>query len=158
MTGWRIGYTAANEHVIEGMNKIQSHSTSHPSSVSQFAAIEALTGPQYVINEMFIEFRKRREFLYNELISIKGITCYKPEGAFYLFPNISAFLHKHTDILKVETSFDFVMHLLYEAHIAVVPGNAFGAEGYLRISYATSMENLKDAVIRLKKALAKLVV
>jgi len=158
MTGWRIGYTAANERVIEGMNKIQSHSTSHPSSVSQFAAIEALTGPQYVINEMFIEFRKRREFLYNELISIKGITCYKPEGAFYLFPNISAFLHKHTDILKVETSFDFVMHLLYEAHIAVVPGNAFGAEGYLRISYATSMENLYEAVIRLKKALAKLVV
>jgi len=157
MTGWRIGYTAANEHVIEGMNKIQSHSTSHPSSVSQFAAIEALTGPQYVINEMFVEFRKRREFLYNELVSIKGITCYKPEGAFYLFPNISTFLNKHSDILKVETSFDFAMHLLYEAHIAVVPGNAFGAEGYLRISYATSMENLKEAVIRLKKALAKLV-
>ena len=107
---------------------------------------------------MFVEFRKRREFLYNELVSIKGITCYKPEGAFYLFPNISAFLHKHTDIMKVETSFDFVMHLLYEAHIAVVPGNAFGVEGYLRISYATSMENLKEAVIRLKKALAKLVV
>jgi len=158
MTGWRIGYTAANEHVIEGMNKIQSHSTSHPSSVSQFAAIEALTGPQYVINEMFVEFRKRREFLYNELVSIKGITCYKPEGAFYLFPNIFTFLNKHSDVLKVETSFDFAMHLLYEAHIAVVPGNAFGAEGYLRISYATSMENLKEAVIRLKKALAKLVV
>ncbi|NWG28360.1 MAG: pyridoxal phosphate-dependent aminotransferase [Ignavibacteriaceae bacterium] len=157
MTGWRIGYTAANERVIEGMNKIQSHSTSHPSSISQFAAIEALTGPQYVINEMFVEFKKRREFLYNELISIKGITCYKPEGAFYLFPNISSFLNKHSDILKVETSFDFAMHLLYEAHIAVVPGNAFGAEGYLRISYATSMENLKESVIRLKKALAKLV-
>jgi aspartate/methionine/tyrosine aminotransferase len=158
MTGWRIGYTAANEHVIEGMNKIQSHSTSHPSSVSQFAAIEALTGPQYVIDEMFVEFRKRREFLFNELVSIKGITCYKPEGAFYLFPNISVFLNRHSDILKIETSFDFVMHLLYEAHIAVVPGNAFGAEGFLRISYATSMENLKEAVIRLKKALAKLVV
>jgi aspartate aminotransferase len=158
MTGWRIGYTAANEHVIEGMNKIQSHSTSHPSSVSQFAAIEALTGPQYVIDEMFVEFRKRREFLFNELVSIKGITCYKPEGAFYLFPNISVFLNRHSDILKIETSFDFVMHLLYEAHIAVVPGNAFGAEGFLRISYATSMENLKEAVIRLKKALSKLVV
>ena len=156
MTGWRIGYTAANEHIIEGMNKIQSHSTSHPSSVSQFAAIEALTGPQYVIDEMFVEFRKRREFLYNELISIRGITCYKPEGAFYLFPNISAFMHKHSKVLQVENSFDFAMHLLYEAHIAVVPGNAFGADGHLRISYATSMENLKEAVIRLKKALAKL--
>jgi aspartate/methionine/tyrosine aminotransferase len=157
MTGWRIGYAAANEHVVEGMNKIQSHSTSHPSAISQFAAIEALTGPQYVIDEMFTEFRKRREFLYNELTSITGITCYKPEGAFYLFPNISAYLNKHSKILQVNTSFDFAMHLLYEAHIAVIPGNAFGAEGYLRISYATSMENLKEAVIRLKKALAKLV-
>lgn len=157
MTGWRIGYTAANEAVIEGMNKIQSHSTSHASSISQVAAIEALTGPQYVINEMFIEFRKRREFLHNELISIKGVSCYKPEGAFYLFPNISAYLKKHSEILKIESSFDFAMHLLYEAHIAVVPGNAFGAEGYIRMSYATSMENLKEAVIRLKKALAKLV-
>jgi aspartate/methionine/tyrosine aminotransferase len=157
MTGWRIGYTAANEAVIEGMNKIQSHSTSHASSISQVAAIEALTGPQYVINEMFIEFRKRREFLHNELTSIKGVSCYKPEGAFYLFPNISAYLKKHSEILKIESSFDFAMHLLYEAHIAVVPGNAFGAEGYIRMSYATSMENLKEAVIRLKKALAKLV-
>lgn len=157
MTGWRIGYTAANEYVIEGMNKIQSHSTSHASSISQVAAIEALTGPQYVINEMFVEFRKRREFLHNELTSIKGVSCYKPEGAFYLFPNISAYLKKHSEILKIETSFDFAMHLLYEAHIAVVPGNAFGAEGYIRMSYATSMENLKEAVIRLKKALAKLV-
>lgn len=156
MTGWRIGYAAAEEHVIDAMNKIQSHSTSHASSVSQFAAIEALTGPQYVIKEMMDEFRKRREFLYSELEKIKGITCYKPEGAFYLFPNISAYLNRHSDILKVETSFDFAMHLLYDAHIAVVPGNAFGAEGYLRISYATSMENLKEAVIRLKRALAKL--
>jgi aspartate/methionine/tyrosine aminotransferase len=158
MTGWRIGYTAANEHVIEGMNKIQSHTTSHASSISQHAAIEALTGPQYVIDEMFVEFRNRREFLHKELTSIKGVTCYKPEGAFYLFPNISAYLQRHSDILKVETSFDFAMHLLYEAHIAVVPGSAFGAEGHLRISYATSMENLKEAVIRLKKALAKLTV
>jgi len=157
MTGWRIGYTAAEEHVIEAMNKIQSHSTSHASSISQFAAIEALTGPQYVIKEMMEEFKKRREFLYRELVKMKGITCYKPEGAFYLFPNVSACLHRHSDILKVDSSFDLAMHLLYEAHIAVVPGNAFGAEGYLRISYATSMENLKEAVIRLKRALAKLI-
>jgi aspartate/methionine/tyrosine aminotransferase len=139
------------------MNKIQSHSTSHASSVSQYAAIEALAGPQYVITEMFDEFKKRREFLYNELISIKGVTCYKPEGAFYLFPNISAYLHRHTDILKVENSFDFAMYLLYEAHIAVVPGNAFGADDHIRISYATSMENLKEAAIRLRRALQKLI-
>jgi aspartate/methionine/tyrosine aminotransferase len=156
MTGWRIGYTAANEQVIQGMNKIQSHTTSHPSSISQSAAIEAVAGPQYVVNEMLAAFRKRREYLYNELTSIDGVTCYKPEGAFYLFPNISAYLHTHTKVLKIDSSFDFVMHLLYEAHIATVPGSAFGAEGYLRISYATSMENLKEAVLRLKAALKKL--
>jgi len=156
MTGWRIGYTAANEHVVQGMNKIQSHTTSHPSSISQSAAIEAVAGPQYVVNEMLAAFRKRREYLYNELTSIDGVTCYKPEGAFYLFPNISAYLHTHTKVLKIDSSFDFVMHLLYEAHIATVPGSAFGAEGYLRISYATSMENLKEAVLRMKAALKKL--
>ncbi len=156
MTGWRIGYTAANENVINAMNKIQSHSTSHASSISQEAALEALMGPQYVIKEMLAEFKKRREYLFNELTGIKGITCYKPAGAFYLFPNISYYLHRASKILKVDSSFDFTMHLLYEAHIAVVPGSAFGAEGYLRISYATSMENLKEAVYRLKKALAKL--
>lgn len=156
MTGWRIGYTAANEQVVQGMNKIQSHTTSHPSSISQSAAIEAVAGPQYVVNEMLAAFRKRREYLYNELTSIDGVTCYKPEGAFYLFPNISAYLHTHTKVLKIDSSFDFVMHLLYEAHIATVPGSAFGAEGYLRISYATSMENLKEAVLRLKAALKKL--
>ncbi len=156
MTGWRVGYTAANENVVNAMNKIQSHSTSHASSISQAAAMEALTGPQYVINEMLDEFKKRREYLFNELISIEGIKCYRPEGAFYLFPNISHYLHKASKVLKVDTSFDFAMHLLYEAHIAVVPGSAFGAEGYLRISYATSMENLKEAIYRLKKALTKL--
>lgn len=156
MTGWRIGYTAANEQVIGGMNKIQSHSTSHASSVSQVAAIEALTGPQNVIQEMLDEFKLRREFLYNELLSNEEITCCKPEGAFYLFPNISAYLHKYTKVLQVKSSFDFAMHLLYETHIAVVPGSAFGAEGHLRISYATSMEHLKEASLRLKKALAKL--
>lgn len=156
MTGWRIGYAAANENIINAMNKIQSHSTSHPSSISQEAAIEALTGPQYVIDEMLGAFRKRREYLYKELTGIEGIKCYKPEGAFYLFPNISHFLHKKSKVFKVDSSFDFAMHLLYEAHIAVVPGSAFGAEGYLRISYATSMENLKEAVVRLRKALGKL--
>jgi len=153
MTGWRIGYTAANEKVISAMNKIQSHSTSHPSSVSQVAAIEAVAGPQYVIHEMLESFRSRREFFYDALTSIEGITCYKPEGAFYLFPNISRYFNKKTEVLKVENSFDLAMHLLYEAHIAVVPGSAFGKEGYLRMSYATSMDHLKESIFRMKKAL-----
>lgn len=156
MTGWRIGYTAANEKIIGAINKIQSHSTSHPSSVSQVAAIEAVAGPQYVIHEMLNDFRNRREFFYNALTSINGITCYKPEGAFYLFPNISKYFHKKTDVLKVDNSFDLAMHLLYQAHIAVVPGSAFGKEGYLRMSYATSMDHLKEAMIRMRKALALL--
>lgn len=158
MTGWRIGYTAAPEAVVQGINKIQSHTTSHASSISQHAAIEAVAGPQYVIDEMLHEFRKRREYIYKELTSIKGVTCYKPEGAFYLFPNISTFFHKHTDVLKIENSFDFSMFLLYEAHIAVVPGSAFGKEGYLRMSYATSMDHLKEAVFRMHKTLGHLVV
>lgn len=154
MTGWRIGYTAANESVISAINKIQSHSTSHASSISQAAAIEAVAGPQYVIHEMLNDFRKRREFFYKEITSIRGITCYKPEGAFYLFPNISEYFHTKTSVLKIENSFDLAMHLLYEAHLAVVPGSAFGKEGYLRLSYATSMDHLKEAVIRMKRALS----
>jgi len=156
MTGWRIGYTAGPENIISAINKIQSHTTSHASSISQHAAIEAVAGPQYVIHEMLEEFRNRREYFYNELTSIKGITCYKPEGAFYLFPNISHYLHTKSDVLKVENSFDFAMHLLYEAHIAAVPGSAFGSEGYLRMSYATSMDHLHEAIFRLKKALNKI--
>ncbi len=156
MTGWRIGYTAGPENVISAMNKIQSHTTSNASSISQYAAIEAVAGPQYVISEMLEEFKIRREYFINELISIEGITCYKPEGAFYLFPNISHYLHSQSEKLKVENSFDFAMHLLYESHIAVVPGSAFGKEGYLRLSYATSIDYLKEAVCRLKKALGKI--
>lgn len=156
MTGWRIGYTVGPENVISAMNKIQSHTTSNASSISQHAAIEAVAGPQYVISEMLEEFKIRREYFINELISIKGITCYKPEGAFYLFPNISHYLHSQSEILKVENSFDFAMHLLYESHIAVVPGSAFGKEGYLRLSYATSMDYLKEAAYRLKKAFGKI--
>lgn len=156
MTGWRIGFTAGDEHIIEGINKIQSHSTSNASSVSQCAAIEALAGPQYVINEMLAEFKVRRDYMYDQLVSIPGITCYKPEGAFFLFPNVSAYFGKKTSVLKIEHSFDFAMHILYEAKIAAVPGSAFGADGFLRLSYATSMENIKEAMIRFKKALSHL--
>lgn len=156
MTGWRIGYTAGPEYIIEAINKIQSHSTSNASSVSQAAAIEALAGPQYVISEMLEEFKLRQEYFLRELTSIKGITCYKPEGAFFLFPNVSHYFGKSTGVFKIAHSFDFAMHILYEAHIAAVPGSAFGAEGYMRFSYTTSMENLKEAIVRLRKALSKL--
>ena len=156
MTGWRIGYTAGPEKVIKGINKIQSHSTSNASSISQAAAIEALTGPQGEVEKMRVEFEKRRNFFHKELSSIPEFSCVLPEGAFYLFPNIEKVFHHSTEVLKVESSFDFAMYLLYEAKLAVVPGSAFGAEGFLRLSYATSMENLKEAVERIKAAVAKL--
>ena len=156
MTGWRIGYAAAPENVASAINKIQSHTTSNASSISQHAAIEAIAGPQYVVDEMLAEFKKRRDYLFNEITSIKGITCYKPEGAFYLFPNITYFLNGKSKIFKITNSFDLAMHLLYEAHIAVIPGSGFGKEGYLRLSYSTSMEYLKEAVYRLKAALDKI--
>jgi len=155
-TGWRIGYTAGPEEIISGMNKIQSHSSSHPSSISQFAAVEALSGPQDAITEMLNQFTKRRGFLLNELNSIEEINCNKPEGAFFLFPNISAYFGKSTEKLKIENSFDFAMYLLSEANIAVVPGSAFGAEGFLRISYANSMDNIIEASKRFKEAVNKL--
>lgn len=152
MTGWRIGYAAGEENIIAAMNKIQSHTTSHASSISQEAAVEALNGPQVILEKMLSELIERRNYLYNELISIRGIKCHKSEGAFYLFPEITSLYNKQ---LKIESSLDFAMYLLKEARIAVVPGNAFGAEGYIRISYATSMDNLKETIYRLKKALKK---
>jgi aspartate/methionine/tyrosine aminotransferase len=156
MTGWRIGYAAGPEEVIKGINKIQSHSTSNASSISQAAAVEALTGPQGALEEMRTEFEKRRNYMYDELISINGIKCYKPEGAFYLFPDITAFFNKSTEVIRISDSFDLSMYLLYEAKIAAVPGSSFGSEGFIRFSYATSMENIKEAMGRLKEALGKL--
>ncbi len=153
MTGWRIGYSAASEDIALAINKIQSHTTSSASSISQYAAIEAISGPQLIITEMITEYKKRRDYFYSELTSISGITCHKPEGAFYLFPNISHYLNVKSSEIKLTNSLDFSMYLLNEAHVAVVPGSAFGKEGYLRLSYSTNMENLKEAVSRIKSAL-----
>jgi aspartate aminotransferase len=156
MTGWRIGYCAGPKDIISAINKIQSNTTSHASSISQYASVEALNGTQETVISMLGEFRKRREYLYSELTSIKGITCYKPEGAFFLFPNISAFFGKSVDDITINNSTDFAMYLLNKANIAVVPGSAFGAEGFIRISYATSMESIKEACRRLKETVQHL--
>ena len=156
MTGWRIGYAAGPENIIKGINKLQSHSTSNASSISQAATVEALNGTQEIVEEMRLEFEKRRNYFYDAITSLDGITCYKPEGAFYLFPNIRHYFGKSTEVMKIEHSFDLSMYLLYEAKVATVPGSSFGAEGFLRLSYATSMENLIEGFERIKKALAKL--
>lgn len=156
MTGWRIGYTAGPREIISAMDKIQSNSTSGPSAISQFATIEAMTGDQSEVEKMRVEFEKRRNYFYDEIVKIDGFTCYKPEGAFYIFPGIKGFFGKSYKDKTINNSVDFSMFLLEEAQIAAVAGSPFGAEGFIRFSYATSMEQLQDAVARIKKAVQQL--
>jgi len=146
MTGWRIGYAAGPKEIIKAMAKIQSQSTSNPTSISQAAAVEALNGTQDFISERSNSFKERRNFVVDSLNNIKGISCLSPEGAFYVFPNCKKLLNKKT---KLKTDKDFVEKLLEKAEVAVVQGSAFGLDGYFRISYATSMENLKKAMQRI---------
>ena len=151
MTGWRIGYAAGPKDLIKAMAKIQSQSTTNPSSVSQAAAVEALNGKQDFIVERLKSFQQRRDFILNELKSIKGISCLKPEGAFYVFPSCSNLLGKKDPNGKfLKTDDDFVESLLENQGIAVVQGSAFGLSGFFRISYATSMDNLKKAMKKIK--------
>ena len=151
MTGWRIGYAAGPKDLIKAMAKIQSQSTTNPSSISQAAAVEALNGKQDFIVERSKSFQQRRDFVLNELKSIKGISCLKPEGAFYVFPSCSNLLGKKDPNGKfLKTDDDFVESLLENQGIAVVQGSAFGLSGFFRISYATSIDNLKKAMKKMK--------
>ena len=147
MTGWRIGYGAGPKEIIKAISKIQSQSTSNPSSISQAAAVEALNGTQDFIKKRSQSFKERRDFVVDNLNNIKGINCLRPEGAFYVFPNCKKLLGKKTNL---KTDKDFVEKLLEKSQVAVVQGSAFGLNGYFRISYATSMENLKKAMDRIK--------
>ena len=147
MTGWRIGYAAGPKEIIKAIAKIQSQSTSNPTSISQAAAVEALNGKQDFIQERAKSFRERRDFVVDSLNDIKGISCLKPEGAFYVFPSCKKLLGRKT---KLKTDKDFVEKLLENSEVAVVQGSAFGLDGYFRISYATSMENLRKAMERIK--------
>ena len=147
MTGWRIGYAAGPKDIIKAIGKIQSQSTSNPSSISQAAAVEALNGKQDFIKKRSNAFKQRRDFVVKSLNNIKGISCLKPNGAFYVFPSCKGLLNKKT---KIKTDTDFVKNLLEKSNVAVVQGSAFGLDGYFRISYATSMKNLKKAMDRIK--------
>ena len=150
MTGWRIGYAAGSKEIIKAIAKIQSQSTSNPSSVSQAAAVEALNGTQNFISERSKVFQERRDFVVSELNKIDVINCLKPEGAFYVFPSCKDLLGKKDNKGNVlETDNDFVQSMLENAGVAVVQGSAFGLDGFFRISYATSMENLKKALIKI---------
>ena len=151
MTGWRIGYAAGSKTLIKAIQKIQSQSTTNPSSISQAAAVEALNGDQSFINPRAIEFKKRRDFVVSALNNTKGLTCINPQGAFYVFPNCKKLMNKKTSSGKViKNDTDFATYLLEETGVAIVQGSAFGLEGYFRISYATSMQILEKAVAKIK--------
>ncbi|MDR2665894.1 MAG: pyridoxal phosphate-dependent aminotransferase [Endomicrobium sp.] len=149
MTGWRIGYAAGPKNIISAMAKLQSQSTSNASSISIKASVEALNGTQDYVEYMRQEFEKRRNYIVERLNKIKGITCRKPEGAFYVFPNIKSLFGKAFKEKLINTDIEFADYLLDMAKIAVVPGSVFGLEGYIRLSYATSIENIKGGIDRL---------
>lgn len=156
MTGWRIGFAAGPKEIIKAMTNIQSQSTSNPTSISQKAAVEALTGPQDFITMMLSEFDKRRRFLVEELNAIPGMSCLTPTGAFYVFPNTSRFYGKSIDGRNIGSSLDLVLYLLEEAKVALVHGEAFGDDDYIRLSYAASINEIRKGVERIREAVLRL--
>jgi len=157
MTGWRIGYAGGPEVLIKAMNKLQSQSTSNPCSISQWAAVEALNGPQDFIDEARKVYQGRRDLVVDMLNAAEGITCHKPEGAFYVYPSIAGVIGKSTPEGKViETDEDFVTALLEAEGVAAVHGAAFGTSPNFRVSYATSTEALKEACERIQRFCASL--
>jgi aspartate/methionine/tyrosine aminotransferase len=156
MTGWRIGFAAGPAEVIDGMSKIQSHTTSNACSIAQKAALEAYDGPQYDVQKMAAEFQRRRNYCLMRLATVQGMSCFKPLGAFYLFPNVKSFYDKEANGAKIRNSYGLAYYLLKEARVAIVPGDAFGAGDHIRLSYATSMVNLEKSMDRIVDALGKL--
>src|SRR3954447_17149869 len=151
MTGWRIGFGLVPAPIVTAMTKLQSHSTSNPTSISQKAAVEALRGPQESVGIMLAEYRKRRDFVVQRLCAIPGVTCAEPRGAFYAYPNLSVVLGKN----GIGNSLQLSERLLADAHVAVVPGEAFGTEHHVRISYATSMAELARGLDRIHEFVVK---
>ena len=153
MTGWRIGYLAANEEIVKQAGKLQGQSTSNPTSISQMASITALNDTDADVRQMIDEFQKRRDTLLNCLLKMPFVECYKPVGSFYTFPDFSAFYGKSFKGQKIEDSIQLANFLLEEGKVALVPGIAFGADRNLRLSFATSMDTIKQGVDRITKAL-----
>jgi aspartate aminotransferase len=146
MTGWRIGYALAAPEWIEAMLLVQGHSTSNPNSISQAAATEAMNAPQECVREMLAEYARRRDWINSALAEVPGFKCFAPEGAFYAFPDVRGCLND-----RVRTSADFAEKLLNDEQVVVTDGAGFGADGYIRISYATSMERLQEGVRRIRR-------
>jgi aspartate aminotransferase len=152
MTGWRIGYLAAPKWIVDACDKIQSQTTSNANSIAQKAAVAALDGDQSIVEERRAEFEKRRDFMFRELNTIPGIQCTLPEGAFYIFPSIKGLLGRTFGGKMMHDSADIAEYLLKDHYVATVPGDAFGAPENLRLSYAASIEELTEAVNRMRKA------
>lgn len=147
MTGWRIGYAAGNKQIIEAMTNLASHSTSNPTTTAQFAAIAAYNGSQEPVEAMRQAFEERLEIIFDKLVAIPGFTCVKPQGAFYLYPNVK----KAAELTGYQTVDEFVEGLLVDAKVAVIPGSGFGTPDNIRLSYATSLEQLEEAVSRMNQ-------
>ena len=156
MTGWRIGYAAGNSEVISAMNNLSGQSTSNPTSISQKAAIEAFSGNQSKVEEMLGEFEVRKEYISSFLNEIEGVECFVPKGAFYVFPDISYYFGKSFKGKEIRNSIEFTDFLLDHAKVAVVPGIEFGSDKHIRISYATSMNDIKEGTKRIKESLQDL--
>ena len=156
MTGWRIGYAAAPVEIAKKMASLQSHATSNPTSIAQAASVAALNGDQKPVEDMKREFVKRRDYMLNRLLNIDGITCPKPGGAFYLFPNVSAYFGKAYKGKQINNATDLATLLLDEVQVAVVPGVAFGSDNFVRLSYATSIEVIAEAMDRIESVLAEI--
>lgn len=156
MTGWRIGYTAGPAHVIKAMATLQGQMTSNPSSVAQAAAVQALAGPQDAVTHMVREFGRRAQFVVERLRAVPDVVCPKPQGAFYVFPNVAAYLNRKGAGAALKTGDDLAAYLIDSAHVAVVGGSDFGYPEHIRISYATSMQNLERGLDRIDTALRKL--
>lgn len=156
MTGWRLGYTAGQKTLITAMNNIQSQSTSNPTSFAQYGGIEALNGNQDDVFKMVEEFKKRRDYIVRRLNMMRGISCFNPSGTFYVFPKISYYYGKIFKGHTIRNSMEMTEYLLKEGHVAVVPGAAFGADNYLRLSFATSMKNIEGGLNRIEDALDRL--
>lgn len=156
MTGWRIGWVCGNKEVVRVMTDLQSQSTSNPTSIAQWAAVAALRGPQDRVFEMVRAFEERRNYIVSRLNSIPGVTCFNPHGAFYVFPNFSRCYGKRYKDRVINNSLDFAAYLLEEFNVAIVPGEAFGDDKCARLSFATSMENIKKGLDRIEEAIRAL--
>lgn len=155
MTGWRIGYAAAPLAIAKAMADLQSHSTSNPASIAQAASVAALSGSQEDVKAMVAVFQKRRDFMYQEVSAIPGVSCKLPQGAFYLFPDFSAYFGKHFQGKEIKGASDLASFWLENIQVAAVPGIAFGDDRFIRLSYATSWEDIKEGVNRIKTFLAQ---